>query len=511
MSILSWIETQKSEGGLWTRCYQCGAVLYIKHLKENYHVCFACHSHLQMTSRERLQNLIDVGTWQPFDETLSSIDPLKFYDQKSYTSRLKDAQYQTGLQDSVLTGTGLLEGIPIALGIMDFNFMGGSMGSVVGEKFTRLIEYATKEGLTLILVCASGGARMHEGVLSLMQMAKISAALNIYQNSAHLMYIAVLTSPTTGGVTASFAMLGDLILAEPNALIGFAGRRVIEQTLQEKLPENFQTAEYLLEHGLLDLIISREFLKPALYEILSFYKDVPLKRRGQIPKNFFQSLNLLTEEKLRRQFAKTGAPSLTDRGLAQRVLPQRRRAEGRLQGETFGPPSPQKPDGVMDKNSESSETEKSTENWVPRAKGPQGWRFPKGEELNRSLDFNFSKNIFGKISHNLNLNKWTQSSNFKTRGFAERGSLLSQREQGQAASTSRTTGAIDIDIDIERARPGESPMGLAPAGGRGQALPRQQRSTRPPSACPWEASFKDEQLSKFNNKIFKSFYQLYNF
>ena len=307
MSILSWIEIQKSEVGLWTRCYQCGAVLYIKHLKENYHVCFACHSHLQMTSRERLQNLIDVGTWQPFDETLSSIDPLKFYDQKSYTSRLKDAQYQTGLQDSVLTGTGLLEGIPIALGIMDFNFMGGSMGSVVGEKFTRLIEYATREGLTLILVCASGGARMHEGALSLMQMAKISAALNIYQNSAHLMYIAVLTSPTTGGVTASFAMLGDLILAEPNALIGFAGRRVIEQTLQEKLPENFQTAEYLLEHGLLDLIISREFLKPALYEILSFYKDVPLKRSGNIPKNFFQSLNLLTEEKLRRQFNKKGS------------------------------------------------------------------------------------------------------------------------------------------------------------------------------------------------------------
>nr|AYC64309.1 acetyl-CoA carboxylase, carboxyl transferase subunit beta [Pseudochlorodesmis sp. HV01306a] len=312
MSILSWIEkdsqksSQKSleEGGLWTRCYQCGAVLYIKHLKENHHVCFACHSHLQMTSRERLHSLIDPGTWQPFDETLSSIDPLNFYDQKSYISRLKDAQNQTGLQDSVLTGTGLLDGIPIALGIMDFNFMGGSMGSVVGEKLTRLIEYATREGLMLIIVCASGGARMHEGILSLMQMAKISAALNVYQNTAHLMYIAVLTSPTTGGVTASFAMLGDLILAEPNALIGFAGRRVIEQTLQEKLPENFQTAEYLLEHGLLDLIISREFLKPALYEILSFYKDAPLKTRGRIPKKFFQSLNLLTEEKIRRQFNK---------------------------------------------------------------------------------------------------------------------------------------------------------------------------------------------------------------
>ena len=503
MSILSWIETQKSEGGLWTRCYQCGAVLYIKHLKENYHVCFACHSHLQMTSRERLQNLIDVGTWQPFDETLSSIDPLKFYDQKSYTSRLKDAQYQTGLQDSVLTGTGLLEGIPIALGIMDFNFMGGSMGSVVGEKFTRLIEYATREGLTLILVCASGGARMHEGVLSLMQMAKISAALNIYQNSAHLMYISILTSPTTGGVTASFAMLGDLILAEPNALIGFAGRRVIEQTLQEKLPENFQTAEYLLEHGLLDLIISREFLKPALYEILSFYKDVPFKRRGKIPKNFFQSLNLLTEEKLRRQFAKKGAASLTNRGLTQALRTQAQRAERSLPAEAFGPSSAreaveQKPDGGMD--TEISQTEK---NWACRS---------------ADLDFNFSKNIFGEIRHNLNLNKWTQSSHFKTHGFGEKGSPRSQREPGQATSvsTSRTTE----NIDIELARRGESPA-FSPEG-PGVPLPRQQRSTLSPAdlrreqlwlanARPWEASFKDEQLSKFNNKIFKSFYRLYNF
>lgn len=394
MSILSWIEkdSQKSleEGGLWTRCYQCGAVLYIKHLKENHHVCFACHSHLQMTSRERLQNLIDAGTWQPFDETLSSIDPLKFNDQKSYLSRLKDAQYQTGLQDSVLTGTGLLEGIPIALGIMDFNFMGGSMGSVVGEKFTRLIEYATREGLMLILVCASGGARMHEGILSLMQMAKISAALNIYQNCAHLMYIAVLTSPTTGGVTASFAMLGDLILAEPNALIGFAGRRVIEQTLQEKLPENFQTAEYLLEHGLLDLIISREFLKPALYEILSFYKDAPLKMHGKIPQNFFQSLNLLTEEKLRRQF---------------NVQPHQL---------AFTPP------------------------FLESHKG--------------DLDFNFSKTLFQKIGHYLNLNKFNMSYNLQN-----------------------TSGVIIAE------------------------------------STPPIARMKYKKLSKFNQKIFKSFNQFYNF
>lgn len=299
---LLWIEKDSSEeGGLWTRCDQCGAVLYIKHLKEDYYVCSTCHANLQMTSRERFHSLIDPGTWQPFDETVSSIDVLNFQDQKSYLSRLQDAQHHTNLQDAVITGTGLLEDIPVALGIMDFNFMGGSMGSVVGEKITRLIEYAAHEGLILMLICASGGARMHEGIFSLMQMAKISAALNIYQNHSNLMYISILTSPTTGGVTASFAMLGDIIIAEPNALIGFAGRRVIEQTLQEKLPENFQTAEYLLEHGLLDLIIPREFLKGAIYEILDIYKQTPFAHSSKIPNYFSPSLNLLTEEKIRRK------------------------------------------------------------------------------------------------------------------------------------------------------------------------------------------------------------------
>jgi len=309
MSILSWVEKDLSQSsekdGLWTRCYQCGTILYIKHLIKNDYICTSCDCHLQMNGQERLQSLIDFGTWQPFDETLSSIDPLKFKDQKLYLSRLRDAKNFTGLQESVITGTGLLEGIPIALAIMDFNFMGGSMGSVVGEKITRLIEYATNEGLILIIVCASGGARMHEGVFSLMQMAKISSALNIYQNKANLMYISVLTSPTTGGVTASFAMLGDLILAEPNALIGFAGRRVIEQTLQEQLPENFQTAEYLFEHGLLDLIIPREYLKFAIYEILLIYKIAPLKIRGKINLySSYQPLNFLAEEKLRRNINK---------------------------------------------------------------------------------------------------------------------------------------------------------------------------------------------------------------
>jgi len=316
MSILSWIENQRklkllnapkynhpeSDGsqGLWTRCDHCGVILYIKHLKENQRVCFGCGYHLQMSSTERIEYLIDGGTWRPFDETVSPCDPLEFRDQKSYTERLKDAQEKTGLQDAVQTGTGLLDGIPVALGVMDFTFMGGSMGSVVGEKITRLIEYATQEGLPVILVCASGGARMQEGILSLMQMAKISAALHVHQNCAKLLYISVLTSPTTGGVTASFAMLGDLIFAEPKALIGFAGRRVIEQTLQEQLPDDFQTSEYLLHHGLLDLIVPRSFLKQALSETITLYKEAPLKIHGRIPYGERGPLTKIREEQLRR-------------------------------------------------------------------------------------------------------------------------------------------------------------------------------------------------------------------
>jgi acetyl-CoA carboxylase carboxyl transferase subunit beta len=322
MSILSWIENQRKlkllnapkykqpesdvSQGLWTRCDHCGVILYIKHLKENQRVCFGCGYHLQMSSTERIEYLIDTGTWRPFDETLSPCDPLEFRDQKAYTERLKDAQERTGLQDAVQTGTGLLDGIPVALGVMDFNFMGGSMGSVVGEKITRLIEYATQQGLPVILVCASGGARMQEGILSLMQMAKISAALHVHQNCAKLLYISVLTSPTTGGVTASFAMLGDLIFAEPKALIGFAGRRVIEQTLQEQLPDDFQTAEYLLHHGLLDLIVPRSFLKQALSETITLYKEAPLKMNGRIPYGERGPLTKIREEQLRRftQFSK---------------------------------------------------------------------------------------------------------------------------------------------------------------------------------------------------------------
>lgn len=281
------LETINSnDNALWTRCDYCGVILYIKHLKKQHYVCIECGSNLRINSTDRIENLIDYGSWRPLYEMISPCDPLKFKDKKTYPERLHEAQKRTGFQDAIQTGTGLINGIPVALGVMAFDFMGGSMGSVVGEKITRLIEYATCKGIPLILVCASGGARMQEGILSLMQMAKISAALHIHQACANLLYISLLTSPTTGGVTASFAMLGDLIIAEPNAVIGFAGRRVIEQTLKEKLPDNFQTAEYLLYHGLIDLIIPRCFLKNALAEIIILNKNAPYKKIGVIPNLF---------------------------------------------------------------------------------------------------------------------------------------------------------------------------------------------------------------------------------
>ena len=318
MSILTWIDDNErlkllnaskyirpstdSNKGLWTRCDKCGVILYIKHLIENQRVCFGCAYHLQMNSPERIKNLLDKESWRPFDETVSPCDPLSFHDQKNYTDRLQAAQDKTGLQDAIQTGSGRIEGIPVALGVMDFDFMGGSMGSVVGEKITRLIEYATQEGLTLILICASGGARMQEGVFGLMQMAKISSALRIYQSCANLLYISILTSPTTGGVTASFGMLGDIIFAEPRALIAFAGRRVIEQTLCEDLPEDFQSSEYMLNHGLVDLIVPRRFLRQALSESIKFYKNAPFKKTGKIPFGVQNPINFVTEEKVRRQW-----------------------------------------------------------------------------------------------------------------------------------------------------------------------------------------------------------------
>ena len=284
MSLLDWFANrEKTEptsqqqpereiaDGLWTKCQICGTLAYTKDLQANQLVCAECGHHFRVFSDERIRQLIDVDTWTLLNNEILPTDPLGFYDRKLYDDRLKDTQDKTGLTDAVQTGTGLLDGFPVALGVMDFRFMGGSMGSVVGERLCRLIEHATQERLPVIIICASGGARMQEGMLSLMQMAKISGALERHQ-AAKLLYIAVLTHPTTGGVTASFAMLGDLILAEPKAMIGFAGRRVIEQTLREKLPDDFQTSEYLLQHGFVDAIVPRTQLKNTLAQLIGMHQ-----------------------------------------------------------------------------------------------------------------------------------------------------------------------------------------------------------------------------------------------
>lgn len=270
------LEKQEREiaDGLWHKCAKCGVLAYAKDLKANQMVCAECGHHNRVDSDERIRQLIDANTWKPIDENLRPTDPLGFRDRKPYSDRIRETQEKVGLIDAVKTGLGQINGLPIALGVMDFRFMGGSMGSVVGEKLTRLIEQATQRRYPVVIVCTSGGARMQEGMLSLMQMAKISAALQRHQD-ARLLYIPVLTNPTTGGVTASFAMLGDIIIAEPKATIGFAGRRVIEQTLREKLPEDFQTAEDLLKHGFVDEIVPRTQLKNTLTQLISLHQPMP--------------------------------------------------------------------------------------------------------------------------------------------------------------------------------------------------------------------------------------------
>ena len=256
--------------GLWSKCPECALVVYRKDLVTNASVCKGCGQHHRIDSDERIRLIADPGSFEPLDTELSPTDPLAFKDRRSYADRIRDSQRSTGLRDAVVTGLCRSSGMPLARGVMEFRVMGGSMGSVVGEKLTRLIETATARRYPLLIVCASGGARMQEGMLSLMQMAKIAGALERHR-AAELLYIPLLTHPTTGGVTASFAMLGDLILAEPKALIGFAGRRVIEQTLREKLPEGFQTAEYLREHGFIDVIVERPKLKATLATLLQLH------------------------------------------------------------------------------------------------------------------------------------------------------------------------------------------------------------------------------------------------
>nr|YP_010629384.1 acetyl-CoA carboxylase beta subunit [Begonia ludwigii]WBN96343.1 acetyl-CoA carboxylase beta subunit [Begonia ludwigii] len=266
---------------LWVQCENCYGLNYKKFLKSKMNICEQCGYHLKMSSSDRIDLSIDPGTWAPMDEDMVSLDPIEFHsEEEPYKDRIDSYQRKTGLTEAVQTGTGQLNGIPVAIGVMDFQFMGGSMGSVVGEKITRLIEYATNQCLPLILVCASGGARMQEGSLSLMQMAKISSALYDYQSNKNLFYVSILTSPTTGGVTASFGMLGDIIIAEPNAYIAFAGKRVIEQTLNKTLPEGSQSAEYLFHKGLFDPIVPRNPLKSILSELFHLHVFFPLNQNS---------------------------------------------------------------------------------------------------------------------------------------------------------------------------------------------------------------------------------------
>jgi acetyl-CoA carboxylase carboxyl transferase subunit beta len=255
---------------LWVKCDGCKEVLYRKELAANQNVCEHCGHHFRISAPDYIKLLIDDGTFQPMDEKLHSIDPLKFSAKKKYKDSLADAEKKTGLRSGVVSGTGKLRGRQVAIGVMDFRFVGGSMGSVEGEKIARVFRKARAQNSPALIVCASGGARMQEGVLSLMQMAKTSAEIALL-NEAGLPYIVLLTNPTTGGVTASFAMLGDVNIAEPGALIGFAGERVIRETIRQNLPPGFQRAEFLVEKGFIDRIVPRKELKDAINQLLGHF------------------------------------------------------------------------------------------------------------------------------------------------------------------------------------------------------------------------------------------------
>jgi acetyl-CoA carboxylase carboxyl transferase subunit beta len=256
--------------GLWARCEGCRQIIWKKELEENLHVCPKCERHFRINARKRLAILFD-GPWQESATELISNDPLKFVDVKPYKSRLSKARAETGLGDAIINAEGTIGGEHVIVSIMEYGFIGGSMGCVVGEAITRAIEYGVEKRIPVIVVSSSGGARMMEGTASLMQMAKISAALGRLDD-ARIPYISLLTDPTTGGVTASYAMLGDLNIAEPGALIGFAGPRVIEQTIRQKLPEGFQRSEFLVEHGMLDAVVHRRDLKAYIARALGFMR-----------------------------------------------------------------------------------------------------------------------------------------------------------------------------------------------------------------------------------------------
>jgi acetyl-CoA carboxylase carboxyl transferase subunit beta len=256
--------------GLWVKCKDCGEMIFAKELQANLKLCPKCDYHFTMSATERVASLVDEGTWQEIDADLVSVDVLKFTGVAAYTERLKTYQRTTGLNDAIQTGIGKIHGHDVSLAVMDFAFLGASMGSVVGEKVTRAIEHGTKLRIPVIIVSASGGARMYEGILSLMQLAKTSGALALHAK-AGLPYFSVLTHPTTAGVMASYASLGDLIIAEPKALIGFAGPRVIKETTQQELPDGFQTSEFLRDRGLVDIIVHRKQMRDTLGKFLDYF------------------------------------------------------------------------------------------------------------------------------------------------------------------------------------------------------------------------------------------------
>ena len=286
MTLKDWFETRKEQqiaarpaaaeiddniGKLWVKCYNCNAQLLKKDLEAHMMVCPNCDYHFRIDARTRIAELFDENTFEEMYSNISPADPLDFFDTEAYTERQKRAEASTNLKDAVVTGIGEVEGEKIACAVMDFGFMGGSMGSVVGEKVTLMMEEALKRKIPMVAITASGGARMQESALSLMQMAKTSCAV-AKLNEAKILYITILTEPTYGGVTASFGTIGDIIIAEEGARIGFAGRRVIEQTIRQKLPADFQTAEYLLKHGQIDIISKRKDLKHTLGTILKLHK-----------------------------------------------------------------------------------------------------------------------------------------------------------------------------------------------------------------------------------------------
>lgn len=265
------VPQQKKEipDGLWTKCESCGEIIYVKELEKNLWVCHNCNFHFRIKSRDYIELLLDEGKLEEYDRELISGDPLKFKDSKWYPDRVKDSRKKTGLNDAVIVGIGKIEGKEVSFGVMDFGFIGGSMGSVVGEKVTRAIERSLQRKIPLVIVSCSGGARMQEGILSLMQMAKSSALLSQLYDS-NIPFISVLTNPTTAGVMASYASLGDVTIAEPKALLGFAGPRVIQQTIGQKLPPGFQSSEFFLEHGFLDKIVERKNLKKTISLLLEY-------------------------------------------------------------------------------------------------------------------------------------------------------------------------------------------------------------------------------------------------